>query len=98
MSKQRPEDHVAAEIKTQLDELQRRAKSIFLGRRVRFVGEFNGQPRGGRSRKPLTGKEAVITAVFLSEREGVTFHSCEPRWITAGFGLNHVEFVRDDHD
>jgi hypothetical protein len=76
-----------------LNALQAEADASFKGRRIRFVGSFNGQPWGGRSRKSLAGTEAVITTVCLCEREGVTFCSHEPRWINAGFTLRDVEFV-----
>ena len=83
----------ASAIKAELSSLKASADRVFKGRRVRFVGSFNGQPHGGRSRKSLAGTEAVITGVYLCETRGVTFHSSEPRWINAGFTLDDVEFV-----
>lgn len=76
-----------------LSALQADADATFKGRHIRFVGTFNGQPWGGRSRKTLAGSEAVITSVYLCEREGVTFCSHEPKWINSGFTLRDVEFV-----
>jgi len=72
--------------------LQDWANERYKGRRIRFVGSFNGQP-WGRSRKSLAGKEAVITTVYLCERKGVSFHSSDPEFIQAGFDLDDVEFI-----
>lgn len=80
-------------IQAKLEALQRHADATFKGRRIKFVGTFNGQPWGGRSRKSLAGTEAIITTVYLDERKGVTFCSHEPKWINSGFTLRDVEFV-----
>jgi hypothetical protein len=82
----------AQAIMRELHRLQDWANERYKGRRIRFVGSFNGQP-WGRSRKSLAGKEAIITTVYLCERRGVTFHSSEPEFIHAGFDLNDVEFI-----
>ena len=86
------------EIKAYLQSLAQKVKLLeqeargVCGRKARIISKFNGQPYGGRSRKPLTGKVVEITSVFLSGG-GYSFHSTRPEWINAGFGPEDIEFI-----
>lgn len=75
-----------------VQQLEQEARSM-VGRKARIVSKFNGQPYGGRSRKPLTGKVVEITSVYLCSDGTYSFHSTRPDWINAGFGPNDIEFV-----
>lgn len=87
------------EIKAYLQSLAARVKQLeqeahsICGRKARIVSKFNGQPYGGRSRKPLTGKVVEITSVYLKCDGTYSFHSARPDWIGAGFGPEDVEFL-----
>lgn len=67
-----------------IGDVQFLAKSLLVGRRARYVSNFNGQPIG-RSRKPLTGKEFEIKDVSVEEHhiwlwDGDFEHCCcEPK-------------------
>jgi len=87
------------EIKAYLQGLAQRVQRLeeeargIVGRKARIVSKFNGQPYGGRSRKPLTGKVIEITSVYLCSDGTYSFHSARPDWINAGFGPNDIEFL-----
>jgi hypothetical protein len=87
------------EIKAYLQGLAQRVQRLeeeargIIGRKARIVSKFNGQPYGGRSRKPLTGKVVEITSVYLCPDGTYSFHSARPDWINAGFGPNDIEFL-----
>lgn len=76
----------------QAQSLQQQASSV-VGRQARIVSNFNGQPHGGRSRKPLTGKVIEISSVSLYEDGTYSFCSWKPDWINAGFGPDDIEFL-----
>ena len=73
------------------------ASKLVVGRRVRVVSKFNGQPHGGRSRKPLTGQVLVIDSVHFNEGSEISLcgHHEDGRWLGAGFWLSDVEFLEE---
>jgi len=75
-----------------VQQLHQEANAL-IGRKARFVSKFNGQPYGGRSRKPLTGKVIEIGAVHLSSDGTYSFCSFKPDFINAGFGPKDIEFL-----
>ncbi len=67
---------------------EEKARSLVLGRRVRIVSAYNGQPFG-RSRKPLTGKVFEVVGVSL---DGSAFSL----WLSGNglsIGIDEVEFL-----
>jgi hypothetical protein len=82
----------ASAVKTHWEAAQLEA----VGKRVRVVSDFNGQPYG-RSRASLRGQILIIDSVHLYDDGRVSFcgHREDGRWLDAGFGINDIEFLEE---
>lgn len=68
-----------------------KATLVAVGRKVRIVSDFNGQPYG-RSKKSLRGKILTINSVHLYQDDRVSF-CCDDPSVQAGFDMLDMEFV-----
>jgi hypothetical protein len=78
---------LASTVKAAQDEADQR----IVGRQVRVVSNFNGQPFG-RSRKSLKGELLRVAGVALYGDGRYSFWTDDPR-VNAGFDPEDVEFI-----
>jgi len=78
------------ELLTEMIESEKGIKALLIGRRVRIISNYNGQPYG-HSKKPLTGLEFVIEGVQVDTLSGINLRA--PTGHRLYLGIEEVEFL-----